>query len=182
VSRKPPETGARLFSDHHARYEESSDEFYTPAALFVALDTRFDVDVASPPGGLPWIPADRFLDQSIDGLSVEWEGFVWCNPPYSNPGPWLERMSNHKNGIMLLPVDTSTVWWQRWATKADVWVFISGRVRFVKADGEGQPSWTGRFPSVLVGWGDRALPALRSCNLGWLVDRATVTVSEGLSL
>ena len=159
----------RLFTEHHAAYEPSSDEFYTPASIFTALNCRFDVDVASPPGGLSWIPAAQFLDQSVDGLHTPWEGFVWCNPPYSLPGPWLERMAAHGNGIMLLPADTSTKWWQTWATTADAWCFISGRVRFVKADGEATPSWTGRFPSVLVGWGTRADGALRRSSLGWFV-------------
>ena len=168
--RKLVEFGARLFSDHHAEYEPSSDEFYTPATIFTALDCRFDLDVASPPGGLPWVPADVFLDQAADGLALPLTGFVWCNPPYSQPSPWLERMAAHGNGIMLLPGDTSTRWWQTWATTADAWCFISGRVRFVKADGEAQPSWTGRFPSVLVGWGSTAIDTLENCHLGWFVE------------
>ena len=163
------ETGARLFEDHHARYEDSTDELYTPPTLFRALGCEFDLDVASPREGLPWIPAKRFLDLSIDGLSVPWDGFAWCNPPYSNPGPWIERMAHHGNGIMLLPADTSTEWWHKWVITAQAWCFISGRVRFVKADGEGQPSWSGRFPSVLVAWGERGSGILDRCGLGWTI-------------
>jgi phage N-6-adenine-methyltransferase len=166
VSFAREQSSARLITEG-IEVEASSDEFYTPASIFVALGLRFDLDVASPPGGLPWVPADRFYSQVDDGLLQPWHGMVWCNPPYSKPSPWAERMASHGNGVMLLPGDTSTGWWHNYVSTANAWCFIKGRVRFVNAAGMGSPSWTGRFPSVLVSWGWVAADALKASGLGW---------------
>jgi len=40
----------------------SSDDYYTPAHIFEALGIEFDLDVASPEGGIPWIPANVVED------------------------------------------------------------------------------------------------------------------------
>ena len=47
----------------------TSDEHYTERWIFTALGLRFDLDVAAPPGGVPWIPAERVLTMADDGLS-----------------------------------------------------------------------------------------------------------------
>ena len=90
--------------------ELTSDDYYTPQWIFDALGLRFDLDVASPPGGAPYVPCDRYFTQEDDGLAQEWHGRVWMNPPFSKPTPWVERWVNHGNGVALLPVSKS-----RWA-------------------------------------------------------------------
>ena len=92
----------------------TNDDYYTPAWLFEDMGVEFDLDVASPPGGVPWIPAKRFLTMAEDGLSTPWEGRVWMNPPYSNATPWVRRFREHRNGIALLPIVDS-----RWFN--DLW-------------------------------------------------------------
>ncbi len=95
-----------------------NDEHYTPAALFEQLGVTFALDVAAPPGGVPWIPAARSFTRDVDGLAQEWAGNVWMNPPFSKPGPWVERFLAHRDGIALLP--TSKVRWFEvlWASGA----------------------------------------------------------------
>ena len=39
----------------------TSDDYYTPAWVFERMGIEFDLDVAAPPGGIPWIPAKRFI-------------------------------------------------------------------------------------------------------------------------
>lgn len=85
----------------------TSDDYYTPPFIFDALNIEFDMDVAAPPNGVPWIPAKRSLTIIDDGLSTPWQGRVWCNPPYSNPRPWAEKLIKHNNGIALLPMSKS---------------------------------------------------------------------------
>ena len=53
------------------------------------LNLTFDLDVCSPAGGLPWIPAKKSLSIIDDGLTFPWHGNVWCNPPYSGIKPWI---------------------------------------------------------------------------------------------
>ena len=92
----------------------TSDDFYTPRWVFEAMGLEFDLDVAAPPGGIPWIPAKRHLTMLDDGLTAEWEGRVWMNPPYSQATPWVERFIAHRNGVCLVPFAKSAWAWKLW--------------------------------------------------------------------
>ncbi len=86
--------------------EMSSDDYYTPEWVFDALGERFDLDVCAPPGGGPFVPTDRYFTQAEDGLTSEWDGFVWMNPPFSQPLPWIKKFLAHGNGIALVPTSS----------------------------------------------------------------------------
>jgi hypothetical protein len=83
--------------------ETTTNDHYTPKWVFDLLGVHFDIDVAAPPNGVPWIPCNKYYTQADDGLIQPWAGLVWCNPPYSNILPWIRRLNEHKNGIALLP-------------------------------------------------------------------------------
>ena len=93
------------------QHEQTSDDHYTPKWVFDKLGLEFDIDVASPPGGIPWIPTKRYYTMKDDGLAQPWEGTIWMNPPYSNSLPWVQRFIKHNNGIALLPI-VKSVWFQ----------------------------------------------------------------------
>lgn len=80
----------------------TKDDYYTPAWVFERMGIRFAVDVAAPPGGVPWIPADRFYTKADDGLAQPWEGRVWMNPPYSAATAWVRRFIEHRHGVCLV--------------------------------------------------------------------------------
>lgn len=86
----------------HSSFKESSDEHYTPKWIFDELQTVFDLDVAGSENSC--VPAVRIYTKEIDGLSQAWNGFIWMNPPYSKPTPWVEKFIQHNNGVALLPV------------------------------------------------------------------------------
>ena len=98
--------------------ETTTDDYYTPGWIFDAMGLTFDVDVASPPGGCPWIPADRYFTMEDDGLAQEWTGRVWMNPPFSSPRPWVDRFIAHRHGVALLPFEKSA-WFDRIWQAAD---------------------------------------------------------------
>lgn len=137
--------------------QKTSDDHYTPKWLFEKMAVTFDLDVASPPEGVAYIPTKRFYTQKDDGLNSCWDGFVWCNPPYSNVEPWVNKMINHRNGIMLLPTVKSF-----WRLK--VWNDADGicepdgvdRIKFIHKGKEKEIM----FPTFLAGWGELALNAL----------------------
>lgn len=100
--------------------EKTSDDYLTPRWVFDTLGLIFDLDVAAP----PWethVPAARKFTKADDGLSQEWEGRVWMNPPFSNIAPWAERFITHRHGIAIFPFSKSA-WGHR------VWQSVDGLV------------------------------------------------------
>lgn len=80
----------------------TKDDYYTPAFVFERMGLTFELDVAAPPGGVPWIPADRFYTQEDDGLAQPWTGRVWMNPPYSAATAWVTKFIEHGHGVCLV--------------------------------------------------------------------------------
>jgi len=81
------------------------------------------------------------------GLTTPWEGWVWCNPPWSskaNDGrmkeAWARRAAGQERRgeveavFLLLPTDPSTTWFRSYGTQADLVTFL-GRIQFDGMDG-----------------------------------------------
>ena len=137
----------------------STDDWYTPAWIFTGLGIRFAIDVAAPTGGVPWIPADRWFDESNDGTSQPWQGTVWCNPPYSDPSSFARRMVDHNDGCLLIRADLSTRWaFYSFEHAAAIWV-PQGRLTFESADGG--PKGGSSFTSVMLGYGSNAIAGMQ---------------------
>ena len=97
-----------------------SNEWYTPAYVFDALECVFDLDVAHPLI-VTNVPALKLITQ--DSLEQEWVGFVWMNPPFGGRMglvPWLDKFFSHGNGIALTHDRTSAPWWQDAAVVLEV--------------------------------------------------------------
>lgn len=80
----------------------STDEWYTPKEIIDALG-KFDLDPCAPVNPL-WKTATQMYNKNDYGLSQEWKGRVWLNPPYSRPliERFVNRLAEHGNGIALL--------------------------------------------------------------------------------
>jgi hypothetical protein len=130
----------------------TSDDYYTPRWVFERMAIRFDLDVCSPPGGVEWVPADRYYDQADDGLASPWEGRVWMNPPYSRPTPWVARFIEHGNGVALVPFAKSA-WFDLLWSRADAVVAPGVQAsKFV-----GGPIF---MPVFLAAFGDECVEAI----------------------
>ena len=113
-----------------------SDDWYTPKYIFDALGVSFNLDVACPPEGPRYVPANSFYSEK--SLERPWHGFVWMNPPFGHQNTkrkWLQKFFDHGNGIALLPDRTSAPWWQEFATLADAVLFVAPKVKFERPDG-----------------------------------------------
>lgn len=141
-------------------------EWYTPPSLFADLGhPMFDLDPAAAPN-CAYVPARRFYTAADDGLPRPWSGHVWLNPPYGRAGvAFIDRMTAHADGLLLLPSRTETAAYQRALAAADVVCLLRDRLWFVRDDGV-----TGRssFGSSLFGFGPWAVGILRAADLGWL--------------
>ena len=139
-----------------------NDEFYTPTFIFNALALEFDIDVCSPAGGVPWIPATNHYSLAINGLTQDWHGLVWCNPPYSNPTPWMNKFIDHGHGLALIPVSVGK-WFGRIWKEADGICKIEQKFKFERVDGQRADIF---MPTVLVSMGKQATDALKASKLG----------------
>jgi len=155
-----------------AAYESAgeSDEWYTPKFIFDALGVWFDCDVASPINGPRYVPCFMFIHSN--SLDIQWNGFVWMNPPFghqSTKRKWLNKFFNHGNGIALLPDRTSAPWWQEFAPKADAILFVNGKIKFERPDGSiGEQPGTG---TCLFAAGNTAVQALIRSRLGFVIKK-----------
>ena len=140
-----------------------TDTWLTPPSLLTALG-KFDLDVCCPPD-MPWQTANKMICQPDDGLAAEWKGRVWCNPPYSNPLAWVQRMAVHKNGIMLLPAKSPETRWGQAALKAATAIlFQRGRMLFHYPDGTlSKGKWS---PYMLLAFSEHDRDVLESVQHG----------------
>jgi len=113
----------------------------------------------------PWKCAERGFTIAQDGLSREWIGRVWLNPPYSRVWDWMDRLVFHVNGTALIFARTETEGFVRTVWNAATAVmFLHGRLFFHHPDGLRGKSNSGG-PSVLVAYGESDAEILKACSL-----------------
>lgn len=147
--------------------KDSVDDRATTPEMFAEIAARlgpFTVDVAASAANTK---CERFYSIEDDGLARSWVGErVWCNPPYSDIGPWVEKAwAEWRKGavvVMLLPANrTEQGWWQDHVEPhrdrhPDVLrvEFLRGRPRFIKpGDTEVKPNARPPFGCCLLIWG-----------------------------
>jgi phage N-6-adenine-methyltransferase len=96
------------------------DDRRTPREIFDPLNEEFafTLDVAASKDNRL---CTCYYDKRVSGLENPWYSYnVWCNPPYSDIRPWVEKATEEiaKRGgppviVMLLPANrTEQAWWQ----------------------------------------------------------------------
>lgn len=140
----------------------STDEWYTPKEIIYALG-EFDIDPCAPINPL-WRTAKIMYNKEDDGLSKEWIGRVWLNPPYSRPliEHFIKRMSDHNDGIALLFNRCDSKMFQDVIfPSAKGMLFMRHRIKFYRSDGTigGSPG----CGSILIAWGEENAQILKNC-------------------
>lgn len=155
-----------------------SDVWLTPPAIIEALGP-FDLDPCSPLNR-PWDTAAKHYTIEDDGLSFEWEGSVWLNPPYGKQAAvWLERLAKHGDGVALVFARTETrMFFEHVWPHASALLFIESRLHFHHPDGTRAPANAGA-PSVLIAYGPGSAERLRNCGIpGALVDNQSTELMD----
>lgn len=103
--------------------QSTSNEHYTPAkyieAARLVLGT-IDLDPASCKEANKTVKATEFFDKKKDGLSQEWHGKIWFNPPYGDlVGKFIAKLmveleAGHVTEVIVLvnAHGTDTLWFQ----------------------------------------------------------------------
>lgn len=163
-----------------------TDEWLTPPSIIEALGGpgSFDLDPASP-AGRPWPTALMHFTKDDDGLSRDWFGRVWLNPPYSRPllGRFMDRMAGHGRGTALIFARTDTEVFHRhvWE-RAGGLLFLKGRMKFHSVSGE-QAGKDAGAPVVLCAYGADDVDRLAQSGIdGKFVPLVLVTSIAGADL
>jgi phage N-6-adenine-methyltransferase len=126
------------------------DSWETPDSIYQKFGGRFQctLDVCASESNTK---CPTFFDEHINGLSSDWYGRVWCNPPYSNIKAWVAKAYRQRNNcqiiIMLLPAKTDTKWFHSYIYRKATITFLKGKVVFTKrSEIVGRPN----FSSMIV--------------------------------
>lgn len=134
-------------SINKALLSSNTCEWETPQLFFDALNAEyhFDVDVCATANNAK---CERYYTKEQDGLSQQWKGVCWMNPPYGREiGKWMRKAYESSlygaTVVCLVPARTDTAWWHDYAMKGEV-EFVRGRLKF------GGSKANAPFPSAIV--------------------------------
>ena len=115
------------------------DSYETPPEVFERLDRQFNFgfDVCANDDTAKcldyWTKKDDALSKNWAkdiGDPLSWKRTIWCNPPYSDIGPWVDKaIEAQANGVctvMLVMADTSVGWFDRGRERCSEVIFITG--------------------------------------------------------
>jgi len=144
-----------LPEDKSVHFSSQSSEWTTPQLIInktIQLLDEIDLDPCSNPD-FPNIPAKKHFKKGEDGLSKEWHGKIYMNPPYGGEiKDWINYLyeqyekNNVQEAIALTPSRTDTKWFQKIKTYPRC--FIWGRLKF------GESGNSAPFPSMAVYLGE----------------------------
>ena len=132
----------------NVHFSSKTDLWYTPQDFYDKLDAEFcfELDVCATDDNHK---CAKYFTKETDGLSQDWQGVVWMNPPYGREiKAWMEKayrscVENRATVVCLVPSRTDTAWFQDFAMKGEV-RFIRGRLKF------GGSKNSAPFPSAVV--------------------------------
>lgn len=126
----------------HVTHNSGQNEWYTPGYLIEAARRvmgSIDFDPASSEIANQTVRANAYYTIYTDGLSQDWRGNVWLNPPYSQPdiGYFVDKLIAEQGQIdqicILVNNATETTWFQSLLGIAQRVCLLRGRVKFLDA-------------------------------------------------
>lgn len=128
-------------------FTSNTDMWETPKEFFDKLDREFcfETDVCANGKNTKCL---HFYTKEEDGLSKEWTGTCWMNPPYGREiGKWVKKAHDSALAgatvVCLLPARTDTRWFHDHIYGIAEIRFVKGRLRFNDAG-------PAPFPSMVV--------------------------------
>lgn len=151
----------------HQKTIGKNQEWLTPPEIISSLG-HFDLDPCDAINS-PFVTAEKTYVKY--GLENEWSGRVWLNPPFDRRerSKWMKKMSEHNDGIMLVPAacETEAFYKYVWGKASGV-LFLKGRPHFHYIDGSRAKANSG-CTICLVAYGKDNLIALQNSKLGIVI-------------
>ncbi len=135
---------------HAVHFSSARQDHSTPWPFFNRLNDEFGftLDVCAQPHNAK---CEHHLTPEADGLTRDWVGVCWCNPPYGRDiGKWVYRAAwqsswNSSTVVCLLPARTDTRWFHEHV------MGVAHEVRLVKGRIVFEGSTAGApFPSMVA--------------------------------
>ncbi len=136
---------AELLKKHHITKCTGENEWYTPSEFVEAARETMgsiDLDPASCKRAQATVRATKYYSLENDGLTQQWSGNVWMNPPYSKgmvsrfAEKFVDSMTEIKQAVVLVNNATETEWFQLFARHCRCICFPASRIRFIDKDGD----------------------------------------------
>lgn len=129
----------------NVHFSSATDMHSTPQGFFDELNAEFGftTDVCAIQENAK---CDKFFSPEQDGLTQEWQGVLWMNPPYGKTiSKWVKKAYECGSIIVcLLPARTDTRWFHDYCLPYGEIRFIKGRLKF------GDAKNNAPFPSMIV--------------------------------
>jgi phage N-6-adenine-methyltransferase len=130
----------------HVSQNTGVPEWYTPLEHLIAAKEvlgTIDLDPASSEIAQRNVKAKTYYTIDDNGLSQEWFGNVWMNPPYTGGliDQFIEKLRSHvsasevEQAIVLVNNATETKWFQSLSSVSSAICFPAGRIRFIDPEG-----------------------------------------------
>lgn len=153
----------------HYKAIGQTDTWITPKYITEALG-EFDLDPCAHTE-MPWTHAKQNFTVNENGLTQKWFGRVWLNPPFNQYqiANWMEKMSQHKNGIMLISAacETKRFYDHVWS-KAHSILFMDHRPYFHLPNGSRGKANSGQT-MCLIAYDEQNTQSLVKSKLGFVV-------------
>jgi hypothetical protein len=170
-------------------HDGAGDQWFTPAPIIEAARRAMgslELDPCCHPAAPAYAVAKTAICMSAggDGLTDPWPGSggVWCNPPYSDVKPWINRCreaAKSRPVIMMIPTRPETRAWDAGILSGGGWIVQQvGRVRFVGLDGAVHGN--GMITTCFVMWDGLIAHRLRNALGDQQIRAHVLRVDEGL--
>jgi DNA N-6-adenine-methyltransferase (Dam). len=130
-------------SDMEFVQKSKKDVWQTPEELWAPIDTRDEITLDPCAGPETMIgQANYRVEKGHNGLTKNWAGVIWLNPPFSNKEAWLAKAQKEyehdkiRRAYIVTPDSTDVKsWWHEQLAEFCDWVwFPKGRIDYVNPE------------------------------------------------
>jgi len=126
----------------------NKDDWETPKDLYAVLNTEFNFSL-DPCCSKETAKCSSYYTIEDDGLSKDWKGTVFMNPPYGRGIiNWIKKAKEESDKgstvVCLIPARTDTKWWHTYCMKSAEIRLLTKRLTFEGANNKAT------FPAAII--------------------------------